>query len=76
MVRLDDKGFLERRREGKRDVYVATIDRETYQRARSATEFDAMIEEYGDLALTHFARHFSRLSPSHQRSLRRRARGE
>jgi predicted transcriptional regulator len=43
MIRLDDKGFLERRREGKRDVYVASIDRQTYQRARSATEFDGVV---------------------------------
>jgi len=76
MIRLADKGFLERRREGKRDIYVAAIDRDTYQRARAATEFDAMIEEYGDLALTHFARLFSNLSPAHQRALRRRARGD
>jgi predicted transcriptional regulator len=73
MIRLADKGVLERRREGKRDVYVAAIDRETYQRARSEAEVDALVDEYGDLALAHFARRFAKLDPSHQRALRRRA---
>ena len=76
MVRLADKGFLERRREGKRDVYVAAIERDTYQRSRSEAEVDALVDEFGDLALTQFARRFARLDPSHQRALRRRARSD
>jgi predicted transcriptional regulator len=74
MIRLAAKGFLDRHRQGKRDVYVAAIDRDTYNRSRSKAEVDALVDKYGDLALAQFARRFSELDPSHQRTLRRRAR--
>ncbi|HWK26103.1 MAG TPA: BlaI/MecI/CopY family transcriptional regulator [Solirubrobacter sp.] len=73
MTRLDKKGFLDRRREGKRDVYVAAVDRDAYMRARSEVEVDALLDAYGDLALTQFARRFAKLDPARQRALRRRA---
>jgi predicted transcriptional regulator len=73
MTRLDRKGFLARRREGKRDVYVAAVDQHDYRRARSQAEVDALVDTYGDLALAQFARRFSELDPSHQRALRRSA---
>lgn len=74
MIRLDAKGFLTRRREGKKDVYVPAVAREDYMRSRSEVEVDALVEAYGDLALTEFARRFAQLDPAHQRALRRRAR--
>jgi predicted transcriptional regulator len=73
MTRLDRKGFLDRRREGKKDVYVPAVDRDEYMRARSEVEVDALVEAYGDLVLTEFARRFAQLDPAHQRALRRRA---
>ena len=73
MTRLDRKGFLDRRREGKRDVYFAAVDQDDYRRARSEAEVDAVVDAYGDLALAQFARRFSKLAPSHQRALQRRA---
>jgi predicted transcriptional regulator len=75
MTRLDKKGFLERRREGKKDVYVAAVDRDVYMRERSEIEVDAILDAYGDLALAQFARRFAKLDPAHQRALRRRAKG-
>jgi predicted transcriptional regulator len=75
MTRLDKKGFLDRRREGKRDVYVAAVDQDVYRHARSEAEVDALLEAYGDLALAQFARRFAALTPSHQRAVRRQARG-
>ncbi len=74
MTRLDRKGFVARRREGKKDVYVPAVDREEYMRVRSEVEVDALVEAYGDLALTEFARRFAQLDPARQRALRRRAR--
>ena len=74
MTRLDRKGFLDRRREGKKDIYVPAVDREDYMRVRSEVEVDALLDAYGDLALTEFARRFARLEPARQRALRRRAR--
>jgi predicted transcriptional regulator len=76
MTRLDRKGFLDRRREGKRDIYVAAVDQDEYRRARSEAEVDALVDAYGDLALAQFARRFSKLDPSHQQALNRRARGD
>lgn len=74
MTRLDRKGFVARRREGKKDVYVPAVDRDEYMQARSEVEVDALVEAYGDLALTEFARRFAQLDPARQRALRRRAR--
>ena len=76
MTRLDRKGFLARRREGKRDVYVAAVDRDEYMRARSEHEVDAIVDAYGELALAQFARRFAKLDPARQRALRRRAKGD
>lgn len=73
MTRLDRKGFLDRRREGKRDVYVSAVDQDEYRRARLQAEVDALVDVYGDLALAQFARRFAELAPSHQRALRRAA---
>ena len=73
MTRLDRKGFLDRRREGKKDIYVPAVDREDYMRVRSEVEVDALLDAYGDLALTEFARRFAQLDPARQRALRRRA---
>ncbi|RKQ87006.1 putative transcriptional regulator [Solirubrobacter pauli] len=73
MRRLDSKGFLDRRREGKKDVYVAAVPREEYMQARSEAEVDALVDAYGDLVLTEFARRFSQLEPAHRRALQRRA---
>ena len=74
MTRLDRKGFLDRRREGKKDIYVPAVDRDDYMRVRSEVEVDALLDAYGDLALTEFARRFAQLDPARQRALRRRAR--
>jgi predicted transcriptional regulator len=76
MTRLDRKGFLARRRDGKRDVYTPAVDQDVYLRARSEAEVDALVEAYGDLALTQFARRIDALDPAHQQALRRRARGD
>ncbi|MDA0169635.1 BlaI/MecI/CopY family transcriptional regulator [Solirubrobacter taibaiensis] len=76
MTRLDRKGFLDRRREGKKDIYVPAVDREDYMRVRSEVEVDALLDAYGDLALTEFARRFAQLEPARQRALRRRARSD
>ena len=52
---------------------VAAVEEQEYMRARSEAEVDALVDAYGDLALAQFARRFSKLDPSHQRALQRRA---
>jgi predicted transcriptional regulator len=73
MARLDAKGLLEREREGKTDVYWPRIDREAYLEARAQAEVQQLVDDYGDLALVHFARAMRTLDPARERALRRLA---
>lgn len=73
MIRLADKGVLERRREGRTDVYTARMSAPEYADARARSEVGALIEEFGDVALAHFAAQVARLSPEHRAKLERLA---
>jgi predicted transcriptional regulator len=75
MQRLDGKGLLRRERDGRRDVYVAALSRDAYAQARAGAEVGALVDEYGDVALAHFARHMSRLDPTRREQIRRLAGG-
>ena len=70
MTRLDGKGLLVRRRTGRLDVYAAALSREAYTRARAEAEVAELLEDFGDLALAHFARHVERLDPERLEQLR------
>jgi predicted transcriptional regulator len=74
MRRLDAKRLLTRRREGKTDIYAARISREEYLTVRARAEVGALVDEYGDAALVHFARHFDKLDRKRRDQLRRLAR--
>ncbi len=76
MARLDGKGMLVRRREGKTDVYAPAIERQDYLEARARAEVGALVDEFGDVALVHFARHMAKLDPKRREQLRRLARSE
>jgi predicted transcriptional regulator len=73
MSRLDDKGLLRRRRQGKTDLYSAVLTREAYRQARARVEIGALVDEFGDVALVQFARHVDALDPARRRTLRRLA---
>jgi predicted transcriptional regulator len=73
MVRLDEKGLLERRREGRTDFYSATMSRDEYLERRAQSEVGALVDRFGDLALAHFARQVERLDPKRLEQLRRLA---
>ena len=73
MTRLDAKGLLTRRRAGRYDVYVATLSREEYLAARAEASVEALVEDFGDLALAHFARHTQGLDQQRLETLRRLA---
>lgn len=75
MRRLDEKGLLTRKRSGRHDSYAPALTREEYQERRAGAEVRGLVDEYGDVALTHFARSLSSLDPAHQRRLRRLAGG-
>src|ERR1700740_3668092 len=63
MARLHKKGVLERRREGKTDYYVPKLARDEYMALRAQAQIDELVEEYGDVALTHFAKQVASLDP-------------
>jgi predicted transcriptional regulator len=75
MQRLHVKELLLRERRGRRDVYLPALSRAEYAEARAAAEVGALVSEYGDVALTHFARHMSALDPKRREQIRRLARG-
>ena len=74
MARLNKKGVLSRRREGKTDYYKPKLSREDYMSARARTEVEELVDEYGDLALSHFARQVANLDPGRRKALQRLAR--
>ena len=76
MTRLDAKGLLVRRRSGRLDVYAPAMARDVYLQARAEAEVAALVEDFGDLALAHFARHIGTLDPERLEKLRRLASGD
>jgi predicted transcriptional regulator len=74
MARLHKKGVLDRRRDGRTDFYAPKLSRDEYMTARARAQVDELVEEYGELALTHFARQVASLDPTRRRALQRVAR--
>ena len=73
MARLHTKGLLERRREGKTDISTPRLSREEFQQARARAEVGALVDEFGDVALVHFAKQMAELDPRRREQLRRLA---
>jgi predicted transcriptional regulator len=74
MNRLDEKGLLDRERQGKRDLYRPVMSREEYLDARAQAEVRSLVDEYGDVALAHFAKHVDGIDGKRLRELRKLAR--
>jgi predicted transcriptional regulator len=74
MARLHQKGVLDRRREGKTDFYTPKLERDEFMGARARAEVEGLVAEYGDVALSHFARQVASLDPARRRALQRLAR--
>jgi predicted transcriptional regulator len=73
MRRLADKGLLDRTRNGRHDSYEPRLTREQYQERRARAEVRGLVDEFGDVALAHFARSLSNLDPARRRQLRKLA---
>ena len=73
MRRLSDKGMLDRTRSGRQDNYAPRYSRDEYQELRAAAEVHDLVDEFGDVALAHFARSLSTLDPARRRRLQRLA---
>jgi predicted transcriptional regulator len=74
MARLHKKGLLSRRREGKTDYYTPAYTRDEYMALRAQSEVVALVDQYGDVALSHFAQQMAELDPARRRALQRQAR--
>src|SRR5262249_7514757 len=73
MQHLDDKGLLDRTRSGRYDKYTPTLTREQYQDLRAGSQVQGLVDEFGDVALAHFAKSLQTLDPARRRQLRRLA---
>ncbi len=74
LARLDSKGLLTRRREGRSDLYKPLLSRDEYRSTRAAADVGALVEQYGEAALVNFARQMDQLDPKRREQLRRIAR--
>jgi predicted transcriptional regulator len=74
MARLHKKGLLSRRREGNADYYAPAYTRDEYVALRAESEVAALVDQYGDVALSHFAQQMAGLDPARRRALQRQAR--
>jgi predicted transcriptional regulator len=74
MARLDTKGLLERRREGKTDFYRPVYTRDQFTDLRALVAIESVVDQFGEVALAHMARQMAQLDPEHRRSLQRLAR--
>jgi predicted transcriptional regulator len=73
MQRLNDKGLLDRVRSGRSDTYTPALGREDYQELRAGAQVQGLVDEFGDVALAHFAKSLQTLDPARRRQLRRLA---
>jgi predicted transcriptional regulator len=73
MRRLDEKGLLSRTRDGRADRYAPRLTREQYQQRRAGAEVQGLVDQFGDVALAHFAKSLGQLDPAQRRRLRRLA---
>lgn len=71
MARLDKKGLLVRRREGKTDFYEPVHSRDEYLAIRARAEVEELVAQYGDVALSNFAQQMAGLDPARRRALQR-----
>lgn len=74
MSRLDRKGLLARRREGKTDFYRPVYTRADYADLRASAAIDSIVDQFGEVALAHIARQMAQLDAEHRRALERLAR--
>ena len=70
MRRLHQKGFLDRERHDRTDFYTPIISRERYAHAQTRAALGHLVDQYGEVALAHFARQVESLSLEHLAKLR------
>ncbi len=76
MGRLVGKELLARELIGKSHVYRAAMTEDEFLRAAATKRVQALVEEFGDLAVAQFVATVSDLSPKRRRQLERLAAGK
>lgn len=76
MSRLVVKGVLARERSGKTHIYRTAATEEQFLQHAAAQRVHALIEEFGDLAITHFIIEISELSPKRRQQLEQMVKGD
>lgn len=76
MSRLVGKAVLRRELAGKTHVYRAAVTREEFVQNAAAAQVQALVTEFGDLAIAQFLAQVTSLSPHRRRQLERLTRGE
>lgn len=75
MTRLHAKGLLERDRDGKTYVYRPAFTREQHRERLSRDLVRGLVDEFGEVALAHFAAELDGVDAAHRSALRRLAKG-
>lgn len=75
MTRLHAKGLLERDRDGKTYVYRPAFTREQHRERLSRDLVRGLVDEFGEVALAHFAAELGGVDAAHRAALRRLAKG-
>lgn len=73
MTRLHEKGLLVRDRDGKGYVYRPAFSREEHRARLSRELVKGLVDEFGDVALAHFAAELEDVDAHHRAALRRLA---
>ncbi len=76
MTRLHAKGLLERARDGKTYVYQPACTREEHRERLSRDLVRGLVDEFGELALAHFAAELDGVDAAHRAALRRIAKAD
>lgn len=76
VVRLREKGVLERRRAGRAIRYAPAMTAEAYHAARAPLEVEELLEKHGDAAVAYFAQRMATVDPVRREELERLARGD
>lgn len=76
MSRLHAKGLLERARDGKTYVYRPACSREEHRERLSRQLVRGLVDEFGELALAHFAAELDGVDATHRATLKRIAKGD
>lgn len=76
MTRLHAKGLLARERDGKTYVYRPALTRAEHRSRLSRDLVRGLVDEFGEVALAHFAAELDGVDAAHRAALLRAAKGE